>query len=740
MILDQNKRTKQLAKRDDKEAQMKRHLRRRSWFTAELSRQAANRYQMQMDCDYYDGDQWTPQEAAEVIDRGQNPVVFNEIKPVIDFLIGTERRARVDFNVTNRTDSSEEAYKDARNKTELLKFIDDLNRTQFVRSEAADDMWKAGLGWLEVGVRADPEQFAIYKRAESWKNMLYDSLGQSKMPDGWRYLFRYREVDLDIAEAMVPKKDHHLLHKAIINADTKGYMDWWNGQPLTGMHSLIDQSLTGKWTSYDADAWLSNPRERVLLIECWADEPYRDVGDARSGLDNAPFSMRKRVAIMTEHDTLMESWSPYAHNCYPFIPLWCYRRKKDGAPYGIARQHRGPQDSLNKHMSKAQFRISTRQVLLERGALDDDVMDQQQLEETISDPSAVLTFANGALSGGKIEIKEGLQLAQADIQLAERMAMSIRSSSGVSTEDRGQDPGNVSGKARAIREAQGSKLTAEPFDNLLMARQLEGELTLSLAEQYQTEPLEFAPPGEGRRRQFVKINQPDPANPGSRLNDITKRKAAFIIGEAPWQQSLAEGAFESAMEMLGQLASVAPQVVVSILDIVFDMNPNLPRKHEMLRRIRSVTGMDDPDEGETPEAQAKKQQQAQMAQMQFEAQMAQVKADIREAQAKGEKLEADAMAKRLESLYMSAQAAQILTMAPQIAPVADELARSVGFKDQAGDGALNAPVAVQQPQQPQQQPGMAAALPELQQADGATAGIESPDITGVQQPMNPQPE
>lgn len=421
-ILAKNKRTTQIKERESSEAATQRHLRRRSWFTTELMRQQANRFQMALDESYYDGDQWTPSEAAVVRARGQNPVVFNECKPVVDFLIGTERRARVDFDVTNRTDGSDEAYQDARNKTSLLKFIDDLNRTQFVRSDAADDMWKAGLGWLEVGVRADPEQFPIYKRAESWRNMLYDSLGYSKMPDGWRYCFRFREVDLDIAEAMIPAKKRSLLHKAIINADTRAYMDWFNGQPLTGVASMTDMAMTGKWTTYDADAWLNNPRERVMLIECWANEPYRDTGDSGTGMEEAPFTMRKRVAVMTEHDTLIESWSPYKHNSYPFIPYWCYRRKKDGAPYSIIRQHRGPQDSLNKHMSKAQFRISTRQIWLEEGALNPEVMDQDELEDSAADPSAVLQFARGALSGQKVQMHEGMALAQADIQLAERMA------------------------------------------------------------------------------------------------------------------------------------------------------------------------------------------------------------------------------------------------------------------------------------------------------------------------------
>ena len=733
-IARKNTRSAQAKQREDDEAARRRFQQRKGWFITEMMRQQANRYQMALDEAYYDGDQWTPEEAAEVMARGQNPVVFNECAPMVDFLMGTERRMRVDFTVQNRSDPSEEAFQDATNKQALLKFVDDINRTQFVRSDAADDKFKAGLGWLEVGVRADPTDYPIYKRRESWRNMLYDSLGQSLVCEDWRYQFRFREVDFDIVEAMIPgdRRDKvDMLRRAVINADTRAHMDWLNGGGLAGygLNAIVgDSGTVGKWTSYDAEAWLQNPRERVLLIEAWTVEPFRETTGEGFGIEDR-MRMRKRAAVMTEYDTIFESWSPYKHDKFPFIPDWCYRRKKDGAPYGVIRRHRGPQDSLNKHMSKAQFRIATRQILIEDGALDPDLMDIHELEERAGDPSAVLQLARGALSGNKFEIKDGAQLAEADIALAERFAASIRSNGPVSTEARGQENSQtISGKARAIREEQAGRLVAELFDKSYLARQLEGEITLSLAEQYHTEPITFPKQGDTRRTEYISLNQPDPANPaGGKLNDITARKAAFVIGEAPWQQSLAEASFEAMMSMLGELAKVAPQVVISVLDVVFEMNPSLPKKHLLLRRIRQATGMDDPDEGETPEAQARKAEKEALAKAQMQAQLAQLQADVAEAQAKGQKLNAEAMSKRLEALYMAAQAAQVLTMAPEIAPVADELAKSVGFQDQKGDAVIGAPV-----------PTVAApAVPTAQQADGALAGgmagSESPGLTGVQQ-------
>ena len=100
----------------------------RSWFELETMRQQVNRYQMALDCDYYDGQQWTPDEAAKIRGRGQNPIVFNEIKPTVDWLLGTERRTRRDFKVLSRNERTDAATADAEVKTKLLKYLEDVNR------------------------------------------------------------------------------------------------------------------------------------------------------------------------------------------------------------------------------------------------------------------------------------------------------------------------------------------------------------------------------------------------------------------------------------------------------------------------------------------------------------------------------------------------------------------------------------------------------------------------------------
>src|SRR5882672_88385 len=56
----------------------------KTWFEQERERQADNRYQQSIDNDYYDQGQWRHEEALELMDRGQAPLVYNESAATID--------------------------------------------------------------------------------------------------------------------------------------------------------------------------------------------------------------------------------------------------------------------------------------------------------------------------------------------------------------------------------------------------------------------------------------------------------------------------------------------------------------------------------------------------------------------------------------------------------------------------------------------------------------------------------
>jgi hypothetical protein len=188
----------------DSEAAREEHCRLLHWFYYEKDRQAANRLKMAIDADFYDNLQWDPDDAEILRKRGQLPLVYNEIAPMVDWVIGTERGARVDWHVLPR---AEDDVALADTKTKVLKYVADLNRVQFVRSRAFADAIKVGVGWLDDGVRDDPTEDVLYSRYETGATCCgtRPPTYEHDLSDA-RYVFRWRWVDEDVALAMFPQR------------------------------------------------------------------------------------------------------------------------------------------------------------------------------------------------------------------------------------------------------------------------------------------------------------------------------------------------------------------------------------------------------------------------------------------------------------------------------------------------------------------------------------------------------
>jgi hypothetical protein len=649
----------------------------KAWRDQELSRQSANRYQMAKDEDYYDSLQLTPDEIATLLARGQAPTVYNEIAPTINWMLGTERRTRTDFKVAPMH-PGEQPLKDAVVKTKIHKYLAEVNKTPFVRSHAFKDAIVAGLGWLESGVRQNPEQESIFLRNESWRYMLYDSLDNGYMLEESRYLYRMKWLDVDTASALFPKHESKIEIAAESNPGMRGY-EWWYGRRITELDPEDEVGMPdSRHTYYDASAWLHNPRDRVQLFECWYRMPVRAGRDMTSTYDGV--HMQMRCAIFTDMHLLYDAPSPYRHNRFPFIPVWCYRRARDNAPYGAVRSIRSPQDALNKRMSKSVFSMSVNRVTIERDAIDSEVMDERELREEFAAPDGFAVLARDGLK--KVKVEQGADIAQGNLALAERDRMSIRQVAGVTSEQLGRDSNLVSGVALKAKHEEGSTVTTVPFDNLRLARQLHGEIELSLIEQFMNEPKVIRLTGERGRHEFEQVNTRDETT-GEIINDITRLRAQFVIDEQDYRESLRQAIFEQLMDLMSKIAAVDPMFARNMLDLVID-NADIPGRDAIVRRIREITGMVDPDAEVTPEQQAQKQQQKQAADAVQQMDMEMARAKIDEMRSKVKKMDAETLAKVVEGFFNAMQAGTAVATNPAITPVADAVLQAAGFQPAGG--------------------------------------------------------
>ena len=660
------------------------HARLLSFHRRELARQGVNRFEQGVDADFYDNIQWSEEDAAVLRARGQEPIVYNVISSTINWVLGSEKRGRSDFRVLPRRKDDGKA---AGRKTELLKYLSDVNRSPFHKSRAFSDTVKVGIGWLECGVQDDDDGEPVYDRYESWRNMLWDSACTEADLSDCRYVIRQKWVDLDIALAMFPAR------RSVIEADA---ID--SDQIIFDDEHGDGVSDSQEQTEYAVEAGsIDHKRRRVRLIEVWFRKPTRR--PRLSGGDFAgevfdPYSaghaealesgrsvlaerlmMRVNVAIMTVGGLLYVSESPYRHNRFPFTPVWCFRRDRDGLPYGMIRGMRGMQDDINKRASKALAILSSNKVVMDEGAVDD----LDAFAEEVGRPDAVIVKK----AGKELVLNADRELAPAHLDLMSRSISMIQSQSGVTDELMGRTTNAKSGIAIQARQEQGSLATAGVFDNLRFANQVHGEKLLSLVEQYFTETKQFRITNARGAPTYITIND------GLAENDITRTKADFIISEQDWRATVRAAQVDQLLEMFAKLAPGAPQLALVMMDLIVE-SMDVPFRDELVARIRKVTGMSDPDAEEpSPEQVAAAQAQAEQTAMQIalmQAQIAEKQASAEQKAAAAAKTQADvrAVLASLAGSNVAAQksaleAAMLMLSAPPAVPVADRLLHESEF-------------------------------------------------------------
>lgn len=707
------------------------HVRLLGFYQRELDRQNPNRIQQAIDEDYYDNDQWTEEDAQTLRDRGQAPICYNVISQTINWIIGSEKRGRTDFSVLPR---GKEDAKPAERKSQLLKYLSDVNRTPFHRSRAFEDGVKVGLGWLEDGVTDDDDKEPVYSRYESWRNMLWDSASTDFDIEDARYVIRNKWVDLDVAIAFFPDRAA-LLERSASASDRYG-ADLANGD------EVMDFSEDERETLGRGLAEHSGDRKRVRMLEVWFKTPERvqkvvdgpmsgDIVDpnnpqhaeaAQAGMVAERMMMRMNVAIMTTSGLCYVGPSPYRHNRFPFTPIWGYRRGRDGMPYGVIRSLRDIQDDINKRASKAQFILSTNKTIMEEGA----VKDMAEFMEEVARPDGVIIVQ----ANKRLDINVDRELAASHMQLMSQGITMIQSVSGVTDELMGKTTNAKSGVAIQARQEQGSMSTSKLFDNLRYAVQTQGEKQLSLVEQYFTDQKQFRITNQRMQPEFIDVND------GLPENDITRTKADFIISDAEWRASLRQAQTEQLLEMMTRMP---PEVALVTLDLIVE-SMDLPNREEIVKRIRQVTGQRDPDATElTPEEQAAEQSKQQAAQYQQQVADAQLRAMIAKAvkdETASQKVQTEMANTNVNTQKSAVEAAQTAMIAPGILPVADALLKESGFVSRSEEEAQR--VAAQEQQAAEQQ--MAQEQQAQQEQMAAEQEQQQGGIEGLQQqPQQPQP-
>lgn len=669
-------------------------------YSRELEIQSDNRIEMGIDEDFYDNEQWTDVDKQTLIDRGQSPFVFNVIATTINWVLGTEKRGRTDYKILPRR---KEGSKSAEAKSKILKYLSDVNMSNFHVSRAFKDAIVVGIGWLEAGVQDEDDGEPIYDRYESWRNILADSLATEMDFSDGRYQFRTKWVDSDIAKSLFPKR------KGVIERSSSNSYDYLRSLDGTGdelMDSAEEEFSNVPYSGVDGGVYI---RDRVRLIEAWFRKPAVDhyvIGGDFHGEIYDPLSeghrddvilgraqvlpktrMRMHVAIMCDAGLLFMSKSPYRHNRFPFTPIWCYRRGRNGLPYGMVRGMRDPQSDINKRISKAQYILSSSKTIMDEGAVDD----LDEFAEEVARPDAIIVKKPGK----SLDINVDRDLAPAHLDLMSRSVQMIQQQSGVTDENLGRTTNATSGKAIIARQDQGSLSTASIFDNLRMARQLHGEKMLSLTEQFMRHQKEFRITNMRGNPDYITVND------GLPENDIVRTKADYIISEDDFNATIRQNQVAELMDLFNALAGTAPQIVLASIDLLVEMM-DVPQREEIVKRIRQITGAEDPDaDPNNPDPESQQRQEAKAKEQQFQERMAMAEladkeasaaekqakatktgAEVNKIQAEISRILSEVAGANVETQVRALEAAASIMGGKALAGVADTVLQEAGYQSQ----------------------------------------------------------
>lgn len=530
--------------------------------------------------EYYEGDQYTAGELAELEERKQPPSKFNEIKPIIVRMKGQVDELYQTISFLGRNAPDEQLSHDL---TEIVRWVDQQNEQEFEESDAIMDALIGGFGVEELDVKRDADgHIQIVERYQDALNYFYPD-PYSRHYD-WnedaRFVIRAPWMDVEDAVAEWPEKAKEL--RDLIDS---GSIFDFAGQSMAVSNDLLRH-------------FVDRDRKRVRPAEVWYKRKakrFQILGpDGKPIPLGIPLDRKNALALIQsvkdseldlEETYVNEMWvgvfavnvlihhdrSPHAHGLYPFAPLWCWR-KKNGMPYGEVENLMSPQETLNKRESKALHLLSNNQVIAEEGS----ILDEAEFQRQKALPDGLMVVSDGALTGKRVALRDNTEMGQAQLAMHQNAVASMQRIATATDRDRGLSPEIRSGIGVA-RQQRGSNLAISQFiKNLRRFRRIKARLKLAYIQQYFTEDLVFQITDNANAPRSVQVG-------ASRLEQIRAQKFDIIlVDDTDYHTTRAEEQDKLA-GLLPQLAPMGPAWVEVGIAL-----SNLRDKEALIEKVRAI--------------------------------------------------------------------------------------------------------------------------------------------------------
>lgn len=483
------------------------------------------RTQAGIDRDYYDGNQWTPEERATLAKRKQPIQTYNLTRVAINGMVGIVERTQTDPKAWPRNGPDEGAAELA---TQTLRFVADENRLDRLKVKAARDYFVEGVCAAIIEAVQEEPDYAVTMRRIPWKEFFFDPFSQEEDFTDARYMGVAKWMDEDDVREMYPDEGD-----AVANS--------YEGAP----------SQSESFADRPNRAWADRRRKRLMVVEMYHREKgawFRCVFVKGGVLEYAESAYK---------DDKGRSVCP--------IEAQSFAKDRENMPYGAVRDLRSPQDGYNRRQSKLLHMLNVRQTFGTKSA----AKDVDAIKSELARPDGHIEIEHGEFGRdfGVLPVTDQVA-GQFQLLMEARQQMErLLPSKGVIGR---QEQGN-SGRAMAQAQDAGMTELADPLGGLAdwelrILRQL-----WARAKQYWTQPRWLRVTDNAQAAQLIQINGPDGQSLGEVSVDIT-------LDVVPESATMREAQFQ----LLGELVKMGRPVPTTAIIEASDLR----NKAEIIQQIQ----------------------------------------------------------------------------------------------------------------------------------------------------------
>lgn len=462
------------------------------WFRADRDHSSKWRRNAKEDFQFLAGEQYTPEEKADLKEQLRPEIVFNRTHSVINAVSGLEvsNRQEVKYFPREQGDAAPDEI-----LTEGAEWFRDQAEADDEDSDAFLDAAVCGMGWTETTMDYDEEEDgAPAMSSVNPLEMYWDRNARKKNLRDANRIWRVRDIPISQALEMFPDAKPEDLDARWAAPDyddteedeTQEQANLYNGESTEEL-ARDDRQVTIVHLQY-------KKRVPVFIVA----DPTTGEKTKLSAAEHAKLKARMDelgIPLVSSRGTdlqvqncfiggkVLQDGPALCKTHFSFNCVTAYLDRTTGLFYGLMKLMKDPQRWANKWMLQALHILNSNAkggLMYEEGAIEN----VRQFEKDWAKPNKAVKVAAGAIANSRIKEKPQPQMPASFYQMMSFAIEAVREVPGVSLELLGQRESDQPASLEYQRRQAGQTILAPLFDNLKRYRRDHGKLMLYIIQKY----------------------------------------------------------------------------------------------------------------------------------------------------------------------------------------------------------------------------------------------------------------